>query len=68
MARRFEFEEGGSSKFWEVSVDGSDMTVTYGRIGTAGQTKTKSFATNEAAQKEADKLVLEKTKKGYAEK
>jgi predicted DNA-binding WGR domain protein len=67
MARRFEFEEGGSSKFWEVSVDGSDMTVTYGRIGTSGQTKTKSFATNEAAQKEADKLVAEKTKKGYAE-
>ncbi|MBN8609033.1 MAG: DUF4132 domain-containing protein [Deltaproteobacteria bacterium] len=67
MARRFEFEEGGSSKFWEVSVDGTDMTVTYGRIGTTGQTKTKSFATNEAAQKEADKLVLEKTKKGYAE-
>jgi predicted DNA-binding WGR domain protein len=67
MARRFEFEEGGSSKFWEVSVDGSDMTVTYGRIGTTGQTKTKSFATNEAAQKEADKLVAEKTKKGYQE-
>jgi predicted DNA-binding WGR domain protein len=67
MARRFEFEEGGSSKFWEVSVDGSDMTVTYGRIGTSGQTKTKSFATNEAAQKEADKLVAEKTKKGYSE-
>ncbi len=67
MARRFEFEEGGSSKFWEVSVDGSDMTVTYGRIGTSGQTKTKSFATSDAAQKEADKLVLEKTKKGYAE-
>lgn len=67
MARRFEFEEGGSSKFWEVSVDGADMTVTYGRIGTSGQTKTKTFATGEAAQKEADKLVAEKTKKGYQE-
>ncbi|MFO0714812.1 MAG: DUF4132 domain-containing protein [Sandaracinus sp.] len=67
MARRFEFEEGGSSKFWEVSVDGTDMTVTYGRIGTSGQSKTKSFATGDAAKKEADKLVVEKTKKGYQE-
>jgi predicted DNA-binding WGR domain protein len=67
MTRRFEFEEGGSSKFWEVSVDGSDMTVNYGRIGTSGQSKTKGFASGDAAQKEADKLILEKTKKGYQE-
>lgn len=67
MTRRFEFEEGGSSKFWEVSVDGSEMTVCYGRIGTSGQTKAKGFASGDAAQKEADKLVLEKTKKGYQE-
>ena len=67
MTRRFEFEEGGSSKFWEVSVEGSEMTVCYGRIGTSGQTKAKSFASGDAAQKEADKLVLEKTKKGYQE-
>ena len=67
MTRRFEFEEGGSSKFWEVSVEGSDMTVCYGRIGTSGQSKTKGFASGDAAQKEADKLVVEKTKKGYQE-
>lgn len=67
MARRFEFEEGGSSKFWEVSVEGADMTVNYGRIGTSGQSKTKTFASDAAAQKEADKLVAEKTKKGYVE-
>ncbi|MEI8256766.1 MAG: WGR domain-containing protein, partial [Deltaproteobacteria bacterium] len=67
MARRFEFEEGGSSKFWEVSLSGDAMTVTFGRLGSAGQSKTKSFASADAAQKEADKLVAEKTRKGYAE-
>jgi DNA ligase 1 len=66
-ARRFEFEEDGSSKFWEVSVSGSAMTTKWGRIGTEGQSKTKTFATPEKAQTEADKLIAEKTKKGYTE-
>lgn len=65
--RRFELVEGSSSKFWEVAVDGSDVTVRFGRIGTAGQTKTKSFADAAAARREHDKLVSEKTGKGYAQ-
>jgi DNA ligase-1 len=67
MPRHFEFVEGTSSKFWEVSVAGSDVAVRFGRIGTAGQTQTKSFADPAAAQRHADKLVGEKTKKGYRE-
>jgi predicted DNA-binding WGR domain protein len=67
MTRRFECVEDASSKFWEVSVTGSEMTVRFGRIGTSGQSKTKSFASELLAQKEADKLVGEKTRKGYAE-
>jgi DNA ligase-1 len=66
-ARRFEFSEGNSNKFWEISVEGADMTVTFGRIGTKGQTKTKTFADAAAVQKEADKLIAEKTGKGYQE-
>jgi predicted DNA-binding WGR domain protein len=63
---RYELVEGTSSKFWEISLDGASFTVRYGRIGTDGQSQTKSFATAEAAQTEHDKLVREKTKKGYA--
>jgi DNA ligase-1 len=63
--RRFELVEGTSSKFWEVEVAGAEMTVRFGRIGTAGQSKTKAFATAEAASREADKLVAEKLGKGY---
>lgn len=65
--RRFELVEGTSSKFWEIDLDGSSFTVTWGRIGTAGQTQTKSFDSAEKSQKEHDKLVAEKTKKGYLE-
>ena len=48
--RRFELVSGKSSKFWEVSVDGTDVTTRYGRIGTGGQSKTKSFADADAAR------------------
>jgi predicted DNA-binding WGR domain protein len=68
MSRReFHFTEGGSSKFWAIEVDGPRFTVQYGRLGTAGQAQTKEFKSDAEANKAADKLIAEKTKKGYAE-
>lgn len=65
--RTFQFSDAKSHKFWNIDVSGSSFTVTYGKVGTAGQTQTKSFATPEKAQAEADKLIREKTGKGYRE-
>lgn len=65
--RRFELVDGTSSKFWEVAVDGSTLRLRYGRIGTQGQAKDKDCASAAAAQAEADKLIREKTGKGYSE-
>jgi uncharacterized protein (TIGR02996 family) len=65
--RTFEFSEGTSNKFWRIEVSGNRTTVTYGKIGTAGQTQVKDHADAAAAQKEHDKLVAEKLKKGYKE-
>ena len=65
--RTFEFSDAKSHKFWSIAVEGNAFTVTYGKIGTAGQTQTKSFPTPDKAQAEADKLVREKTGKGYVE-
>lgn len=65
--RRFEFVGGNSSKFWEVRVEGRDVYVAYGRIGSTGQTSFKSLQTAEAATSHAEKLVREKTAKGYVE-
>jgi len=58
---------GGSHKFYEVIVNGADVTIRYGRIGDDGQSKTKTYASAEAAQKDAAKKIRSKTKKGYAE-
>lgn len=66
-ARYFEFVEGTSSKFWEISLDDVSFTTRYGKIGTDGQASTKSFASPDKAKAECDKLVAEKTKKGYRE-
>src|SRR5687767_1175626 len=50
--RHFEFVGGKSSKFWEVSQSGNEMTTRWGRIGTDGQSKTKTFADAAAAAKQ----------------
>jgi predicted DNA-binding WGR domain protein len=67
-ARYFEFIEGSSSKFWEIRVDGTTFYTRYGKIGTDGQMTQKDFADEGKTQAEADKLIAEKTKKGYSEK
>jgi DNA ligase-1 len=65
--RRFEFVGGGSSKFWEISRAGDVVRVRYGRIGSAGQTKDKTFPDPAAAERHTEKLIAEKTKEGYME-
>ena len=65
--RRFEFAEGTSNKFWEVSISGCDLTTRWGKAGTDGQSKTKTFADAARARAEANKLIAEKTAKGYIE-
>ena len=65
--RYFEFSEGTSNKFWEVVQDGNAVKTRYGKIGTGGQQTLKEFGDSAAAKKEYDKLVAEKTKKGYEE-
>lgn len=65
--RRFEFVEGSSDKFWEISTNGNEVLVRFGRNGTNGQTSTKSFGDEAAAKKHADGLIAEKLGKGYSE-
>ena len=65
--RYFECVDGGSSKFWEVWLDGKGVTTRWGKIGTAGQQKTKTFDSTAKAIAEYDKLLAEKTGKGYVE-
>ena len=59
--RRFEFVDSTSNKFWEVEVKGETLNVTFGEIGA------KDFTTPEIAKAEMEKLIKEKTGKGYVE-
>jgi len=65
--RMFEYRDGKSDKFWCIELNGNSHTVRYGRVGTDGQSKTKEFADGEKAKKDYEKLIGQKTKKGYAE-
>jgi predicted DNA-binding WGR domain protein len=66
-ARRFELVSDTSRKFWEIAVENDSFTVRFGRIGTAGQSQTKTFAEAGKSKSEAEKLIAEKVKKGYVE-
>lgn len=65
--REFHFEEGTSRKFWSVATEGADLLIHFGRLGTAGQAQRKTLADAAAAEREAAKLVTEKTRKDYVE-
>ncbi len=65
--RMFQCSDAKSHKFWNIEVSGSSFTVTYGKVGASGQTQTKTFATAEKAQAEAERLIREKLNKGYVE-
>ncbi|MGW5849364.1 WGR domain-containing protein [Streptomyces sp. NPDC055254] len=59
-------EDGAAHKFYEVTVDGTAVSVRYGRIGAAGQLQSSSFPTVDKARAAAAKKIGEKVRKGYA--
>jgi predicted DNA-binding WGR domain protein len=65
--RRFEYVGGGSDKYWEVRRAGTRVTVHFGRHGTTGQTISKTFADQAATAKHVERLIRQKTGKGYVE-
>lgn len=67
MTRQFTFSDAKSDKFWHIHTHETALTVTFGRIGTTGQSQTKTFETATRCEQEAAKLTREKTVKGYVE-
>ncbi len=65
MKERLEFQDGGSSKFWEIETEGARVTVTFGKLGSAGQTKVKDLPSPAEAEASAATQLAEKKKKGY---
>lgn len=49
-------------KFWELTLDGNSLTRRWGKIGGTEQTKTHEYKSHKDAEKEAHKLVEQKSK------
>ena len=64
--RYFEYRGDRSDKFWEITLNGRSYTARWGKIGSAGQSKTRTFPTAELAKEAANTLMLQKHGKGYA--
>ncbi len=61
------YQDEKSHKFWAVEQQGNELNISWGKVGTNGQSQVKSFADAAAAEKAELKLIAEKTKKGYVE-
>ncbi|WP_075834877.1 DUF1963 domain-containing protein [Deinococcus marmoris] len=62
-----ELSNAREHKFYELVLEDAALHLRYGRIGTDGQRQSRTHASPEAAQKEADKRLGEKRKKGYVD-
>jgi predicted DNA-binding WGR domain protein/tetratricopeptide (TPR) repeat protein len=65
MRQKFIYQDDKSHKFWDIEITGTSFTVYYGKAGTQGQTQIKEHTSEAECKKAADKLIAEKTKKGY---
>ena len=63
--QRYAFKDGKSCKFWQIEQQGCELHISWGKQGTAGQRQVKSFDSEAQATAAQDKLVKEKTGKGY---
>ena len=65
--RLFIYQDEKSHKFWAVEQQGNELHISWGKVGTKGQSQIKSFSDAAAAAKAELKLIAEKVKKGYVE-
>ena len=66
--RHFIYQDEKSHKFWAVEQQGNELHISWGKVGTKGQSQIKSFSDAAAVAKAELKLIAEKVKKGYVER
>ncbi|MDP1814214.1 MAG: WGR domain-containing protein [Leadbetterella sp.] len=67
MEKFFRFTDEKSDKYWEVVCYDVNLTIFFGKMGSAGRVEEKTFETQEKCLQEFEKLIKSKTKKGYVE-
>ncbi len=61
----FELRDTKSHKFWEITINQKKFTTRYGRVGSTGQSQTKTWASDQICKREAVKLNRDKRRKCY---
>jgi uncharacterized protein YfeS len=59
------YQDKKSDKFWRIEYAGVAFAVNYGKTGTTGTYQVKEFDSGDKCEKEAQKLIASKRKKGY---
>ena len=67
MKRTFINQTDDSNKFWTIEQLDSKYLIQWGKIGASARSNEKEFATKDECAKEIEKLIQEKTRKGYSE-
>ena len=67
MKRAFEFSDEKSHKFWWMESFEEKFVVNYGKIDSIGKYEIKEWDSIEECEKQAEKLIKSKIKKGYKE-
>jgi predicted DNA-binding WGR domain protein/BRCT domain type II-containing protein len=62
----YEIDEGGTRKFSRIELDGASLELHWGRIGSAGTRKTKTFATVAEAKAAFEAEVQRRRDRGYS--
>mgnify|MGYP000886072808 FL=1 len=65
MKQAFIYNDNKSQKFWIIDSAGNDIMVNFGKLGTNGRFQITEYNDETECQKAADKLIAQKTKKGY---
>ena len=60
-----DFKDEKSNKFWNLESDNKTFSTSWGRVGTFGQSQEKTFSSKDRCDREANKLIASKIKKGY---
>lgn len=65
--QRFFLDDGKSRKAWQIERQGARQTVRFGRLGSALRDSVKTFASDDKARQDTERLIASKRKSGYVE-
>ena len=67
MIETLHYKDEKSDKFWHIETAGCQIMTNWGKTGTSGRYEIKEFPDEDACEKQAEKLLASKKKKGYKE-